>query len=195
MPKSLEYWFTCGSTYNYLTVNRIEAAAADAGIDLVLRPFHLGQIFREAGFWPFHAGTPKMDYMWHDIQRTAKGLGLSPKLPAPYPCPETDIANRIALVTIQEGHGLAWVKASYRVWFEDGLPVGGIENLAASLGSLGLNIDAMLSAAEAADTDLQAYTEHAKALRIFGAPTFVVGEELYWGNDRLEQSLATALQL
>ncbi|NQY60782.1 2-hydroxychromene-2-carboxylate isomerase [Cognatishimia sp.] len=192
MAKTLEYWFTCGSTYNYLTVNRIEKAAASSGVDLVLRPFYLGQIFREAGFWPFHADTPKMDYMWHDIERTAQSMGLSPKLPAPYPCPETDSANRVALATIQAGHGLAWVKASYKAWFEDGLHAGSTENLAASLGGLGLDVDATLAAAEAAHSDLQAYTERAKALRIFGAPTFVVGEELYWGNDRLEQSLAAA---
>lgn len=190
MAKTLEYWFTCGSTYNYLTVNRIEAAAAASGVELVLRPFYLGQIFREAGFWPFHANTPKMDYMWHDIGRTAQGMGLSPNLPAPYPCPETDLANRIALVTIQKGLGLAWVKASYRAWFEDSLHAGGADNIAASLGSLGLDVDETLAATAAADTDLQAYTERAKELRIFGAPTFVVGEELYWGNDRLEQAMA-----
>lgn len=116
-------------------------------------------------------------------------MGLSPKLPAPYPCPETDLANRIALLTIERGLGLGWVKASYVAWYEGGLTVGSAENLAQSLTAVGLDRDEMLAAADAADATLQAATEEARAKGVFGSPSFVAGGELYWGNDRLEQAL------
>ncbi|MEL7117572.1 MAG: DsbA family protein, partial [Pseudomonadota bacterium] len=187
-----EYWFTCGSTYNYLTVNRIEDLADDAGVTLDLRPFYLGKIFRESGYWPFHPDTPKMNYMWDDIERTAATMGLAPDLPAPYPSPETDRANRVAWTMITMGFGLSWVKESYKSWFENGLLVGQDANLDQSLNALGLNRDVGLGREDEADQALLAQTEIAKSKGIFGAPTFVVGDEIYWGNDRLEQALAAA---
>ena len=192
MAKSLEYWFTCGSTYNYLTVHRIEALAEAAGVTLILKPFYLGQIFRETGVWPFQEGSDKTDYMWHDIRRSAVEMGLSPKLPAPYPCPDTDLANRVAQVTIERGLGLAWVKASYVAWYDDGLMAGSMDNLAQSLPRVGLDLDETLASANKIEPRLAANTDEARAKRIFGAPTCVVGTELFWGNDRLEHALAAA---
>ena len=83
---TIDFWLTAGSTYTYLSVNRIEDMAAQAGLRIRLSPFYLGRIFREDGFWPFHPDAARTAYMWRDIARLAQARGLRPKLPAPYAC-------------------------------------------------------------------------------------------------------------
>lgn len=194
MGQTLEYWFTAGSTYNYLTAHRIAGLCQDADVPLVLRPFYLGDLFKETGFWPFHPDTARTRYMWHDIERDAASLGLSPTLPAPYPAPATPLANRVAYVTDQQGRGLAWLNTSYKAWFEDGHLAGSDENLARSLPAVGLEVDEVLSVAESTETEaaLQALTDEAREKGLFGAPSFWVGGEVFWGNDRLEQAVTHA---
>lgn len=194
MAQKLEYWFTAGSTYNYLTAHRIAALCEAAGVPLALRPFYLGDLFKETGFWPFHPDTARTRYMWHDINRDAVRLGLSPTLPAPYPAPATPLANRVAYVTDQQGCGLQWLNASYKAWFENGHLAGSTDNLARSLPAVGLEVDAVLSMAESAATEaaLQTLTDEARQRGLFGAPSFWVSGELFWGNDRLEQAVTHA---
>lgn len=194
MTQTMELWLTAGSTYTYLTCHRVEDAAQAAGVSLEIRPFYLGQLFREAGYWPFHADTPKMAYMWHDIARSAAAMGLHPSLPAPYPAPATDAANRILMVTIRDGLGLRWLRESYREWFENGHLPGDSPNVDRSLAAAGCDPQDVLARAEDPEIDaaLAAHTDTARRLGIFGAPTFRVGDELFWGSDRLDQALAWA---
>ncbi len=191
----LEFWLTAGSTYTYLTVSRIGPMAARAGLRLRLRPFYLGRIFREDGFWPFHPDTARTAYMWRDIARQAQARGLTPALPAPYPAPATERANRIVWAAEEEqGQGLAVLQHAYRAWFEEGHPPGEEPSLTRSLRGAGLEPAAILARADSpeAEAALVAATAEARARGIFGAPSFVAGEELFWGDDRLEQALAWA---
>lgn len=194
MPQPVAFWFTAGSTYTYLTVNRLEQAASAAGIEYSLHPFNLGLLFREAGYWPFPQGAAKTAHMWHDIARQSARLGLSPRLPAPYPAPDVPLANRIAMVMIDDGRGMEWLRASYREWFENGHPPGSAEATARSLAAIGAEPDTVLARANAPDTKAAfvAATDAARQRGIFGSPSFVVGDELFWGDDRLEQALEQA---
>lgn len=188
----IDFWLTAGSTYTYLTVNRIEAMAREAGLQIVLRPFYLGRIFREAGYWPFHPGAAKTAYMWRDIARQARARGLAPSLPARYPAPGTELANRLVWVAEREGGGLAFLKASYRAWFEEGQPPGEDASIAASCAATGLDPETALAAAESpeAHSAMERATEEARALGVFGAPSFMVRGELFWGDDRLPDAIA-----
>lgn len=190
----IEFWLTTGSTYTYLSVNRIAGMAQDAGLGLVLRPFYLGRIFRQDGFWPFHPDTARTRYMWHDIARTARARGLHPKLPAPYPAPGVERANRLVWAAEEQGRGLDFLRASYRCWFEAGHPPGEEPSVSSSLAAAGLDAAATLARAESpeAEAALEAATEEARARGIFGAPSFLVAEELFWGDDRLEAAIAHA---
>lgn len=194
MPHPLAFWFTAGSTYTYLSVQRLEADAKAAGVEFTLHPFNLGLLFREAGYWPFPEGAAKTAYMWHDIARQAARLGLSPRLPAPYPAPDVPLANRIAMVMIEDGLGMAWLKASYREWFDNGHAPGSDEAVRRSLAAVGADEAAVLARANAPETTsaFDAATIEARRRGIFGAPSFVVGDELFWGDDRLDQALALA---
>ena len=194
MTQQIEYWFTAGSTYNYLTAQRIGQACGQAGVPLVLKPFYLGDIFKEAGFWPFHPDTARTRYMWHDIARSASQMGLSPTLPAPYPAPQTPLANRVAFLADAQGVGLDWLIAAYVEWFHAGHLAGEDANLRPSLKAVGLDPDEIIAAAQepATEAALQALTQEARDKGIFGAPSFWVDGELFWGNDRLEAAIAHA---
>lgn len=194
MSHPIDLWLTAGSTYTYLTIMRCEAVAERQGVALRLRPFYLGDIFKDTGFWPFHPGTSRTAYMWRDIERRAEELGLTPSLPAPYPAPNTPLANRIAQIAVDRGVGLPYLRASYEAWFSEGRPAGEPENVRPSLSAVGLDPDEILSAAEdpATEAALQAATDEARRLGVFGSPTFAVGPELFWGDDRLEDAIAWA---
>lgn len=194
---TIDFWLTAGSTYTYLSVNRIGDMAAQAGLRIRLRPFYLGRIFREDGFWPFHPDTARTAYMWRDIGRLARARGLSPTLPAPYPAPATERANRIVWAAEEQGRGLAVLQAAYRDWFEFGHLPGDTPSATRSLHAAGLDPDAILSRADSpeAEAALTAATAEARAQGIFGSPSFVVGDELFWGDDRLPEAIAHAASL
>lgn len=193
MPKPIEFWFTCGSTYTYLATERVRRAVAD-GAEIQLRCLFLGRIFNEDGRWPFPDEAAKTRYMWRDIERRAPALGLSPVLPAPYPAPQTERANRVAHVAIERGKGLPFLSASYVAWFEKGMMPGEDAHLEAALTAVGLDVAEVLSAADAPEVEaaVAANTAEARERGIFGVPTFVVGEEMFWGDDRFEDALSWA---
>ena len=146
---------------------------------------------------PFAKKPVKAAYMWRDIERRAAMYGMVPKLPAPYPLAELERANRVAIVAANEGWCEAYAKESYRRWFEMGELAGSEPNVSASIEKAGQNPGRVLRHAESdsAKAELAAATEQAKALGIFGSPSFVVDGELFWGDDRLDDAIRWLKQL
>src|SRR5581483_8408303 len=188
---AIDFWFSVGSTYTYLTVSRLEKVAAAEGVVFNWRPFSVRAIMREQNNIPFAGKPVKSAYMWRDIQRRAAMYGLAAKVPAPYPLREFDLAHCLALAVLSEGWGRAYIIASYRRWFADGQEPALEPNLSASLAEAGQNPAAALQRAQAEDIGRKydAETGEARRLGIFGSPTFAVGEELFWGDDRLDDAL------
>jgi 2-hydroxychromene-2-carboxylate isomerase len=188
----IDFWFTMGSTYSFLTVSRLHNQMGD--ITFRWRPFHLLIILQEMNHVPFADKPAKMAYMWRDIARRAKMYGIPANLPAPYPAKQSIAANLVALVGMQEGWGPDFVRAAYRNWFQRGEETGSEPNLSRSLTELGQDPARVLALAESetARSLLVEETEEAKRLGIFGSPTFVVGSELFWGDDRLDDAITWA---
>ena len=117
--------------------------------------------------------------------------GLTARVPAPYPLRESEMANRIATVGAKEGWCADYTVASYRHWFQDGLETGVEPNLSESLREVGQEPERVIAEARKEETGsaLQAATDRARLLGIFGSPTFVVGEEIFWGDDRLDDAI------
>lgn len=190
----LDFWFSVGSTYSYLTIMRIGDAAARAGVEIDWHPFSVRAIMREMDNIPFATRPVKARYMWRDIARRAAGYGLSPVVPAPYPLAGFDLANRVAVVGRDEGWCADYARATYRRWFEAGQEAGSEPNLSASLSEIGQDPARVLEQARS-DATAAAYdaaTDAARGHGIFGVPSFVVEGELFWGDDRLEDALAWA---
>jgi 2-hydroxychromene-2-carboxylate isomerase len=193
MP-AIDFWFTMGSTYSYLSVVRLAAVQRASGARFKWRPFHLLVILQEMKHVPFADKPAKTTYMWRDLERRAGLYGIPVKVPAPYPAKQSVVANLVATVGMREGWGEDFVRVAYRRWMQLGQETGSEPNLSESLRELGQDPARVLALAggEEAKAALGAETDAARALGIFGSPTFTVGRELFWGDDRLEDALSWA---
>ena len=187
---SIDFWFSIGSTYSYLSVMRLSSFAQESGIDFVWRPFNVRAIMLEQNNIPFAHKPVNAAYMWRDIERRAAKYGLSPRLPVPYPIEDLPLANQVALLGMREGWGIAYTIETYRLWFEESQPAGSEPNLARSLERLGLEPRETLARATAPEVveALADATVTAKGLGVFGSPSFVVDREVFWGDDRMEDA-------
>ena len=187
----ITFWFTMGSTYTYLTAMRLPEVAKTTGISFKWRPFHLLTILQEMKHVPFADKPAKMAYMWRDIARRAEMYGIPVRVPAPYPAKNSILANKVAVLGLTEGWGIDFVRAAYRRWFQHGEETGAEPNVSTSLREIGQEPDRVL--ARVNDTEigrqLESETGAAGALGIFGSPTFSIGNELFWGDDRLEDAI------
>jgi len=188
---AIDFWFSTGSTYTYLTVSRLPALASAQGVRFNWRPFSVRAIMREQNNIPFAGKPVKTAYMWRDVERRAAMYGLKARVPVPYPLKEFDITHRIAILGLSEGWGIPYIQSSYRRWFVDGLEPGLEPNLSQSLAEVGQDAARCLERAGGGDIArlYDAATAEAKALGIFGSPTFAVDGELFWGDDRLDDAL------
>lgn len=190
--RNVDFWFSIGSTYSYLSVMRLAGVSAETGISFSWQPFNVRVIMREMDNIPFANKPVKAAYMWRDIERRSGQYGLHPMLPAPYPLKELELANRVAVVAKAEGWLEHYAVATYRRWFEYGEPAGSEPNLSQSIAACGQDPARAIDAANSseANASLEAATSMARELGIFGSPTFVVGRELFWGDDRLYDAVA-----
>ncbi|MBF9233201.1 2-hydroxychromene-2-carboxylate isomerase [Microvirga alba] len=189
----LEFWYEFASTYSYLAAMRIEAAAEEAGVALLWRPFLLGPIFAAQGWTtsPFNLFPGKGRYMWRDMEREAARLGLPFYRPDPFP-QNGLLAARIALLGGDHGWGPAFTRAVYTAEFGQGRDISDPVVLSELLTELGVDATSALEKAEtdANKTRLRRIGEEAQSRGIFGAPTFFAEDsEMFWGNDRLERAL------
>lgn len=193
-PK-IEFWYEFASSYSYLSVMRIEALAADAGVAVEWKPFLLGPVFLAMG-WndsPFNIYPPKGRYMWRDLARLADKYGLPFRVPSRFPRNGL-LAARLALLGGEQGWVAEFSRRVMLANFAEDREIGEPEVIGAILAELGLPVDELLAAAVTEDNKraLRRQTERAAELGMFGAPSFRVGDELFWGNDRLEDALAWA---
>jgi 2-hydroxychromene-2-carboxylate isomerase len=189
---NIDFWFSIGSTYSYLSVMRLGRVATETGIEFVWRPFNVREIMVAQNNIPFANKPVKAAYMWRDVARRSDKYGLPPRLPAPYPIPDLPLANQVALLGMREGWGIAYAIETYRLWFEEGLVAGADPNLSRSLRVARQNPEETIvrASADAAATALADQTRAALALGIFGSPTFVVDGEVFWGDDRLDDAIS-----
>jgi len=194
--KEIEFWFSIGSTYTYLSVTRLKEVEQKFEVKFSWQPFSVRKIMLEMDNVPFPPPKQvKADYMWRDIKRRAQGYGFEAKVPAPYPLNEFDLANRIAVIGMQEGWCSEYVIATYRRWFVASLEPGSEPNVSESLREIDQDPERVLELA-ADETIAKAYlsqTEQAQSKRIFGSPSFIVDGELFWGDDRLEDAVNWSL--
>lgn len=192
MQRRIEFFYFIGSTYSYLSVARGDARAAQEGVELLWRPFSVRTLMREQNNVPFANKPLKMKYMWRDLERRAARFGIPFDGVPPYPIDPNEMANLVATLAAREGWCREFTQSAYRRWFLQKQDPGSPDSLSDILGSLGRDADECLRRA-AEDRTRQEYlesTERARQLGIFGSPTFVVGEEIFWGDDRLDDALA-----
>jgi 2-hydroxychromene-2-carboxylate isomerase len=191
----VDFWCELASPYTYLAAMRIDDLARAAGVAVRWQPFLLGPIFAASGWStsPFEIYPDKGRYLWRDVAREADALGLALRRPSRFPRSSV-AAARVALLGVTRGWGPAFARAALAANFAEDREIAAPEVIDELLAGLGLDGPAVRAEADspAHRPALRAATERAVALHIFGAPSFVVGDELFWGNDRLERALAWA---
>jgi 2-hydroxychromene-2-carboxylate isomerase len=192
---AIEIWFEFASNYSYLSVMRIEREAARQGVSVQWRPFLLGPIFKSLGWStsPFVLQPWKTEYVWRDMARQCSKYGLAWQRPSTFPR-ATLLPARVALIGAEHPWMAEYCRQIMQMNFAADRDISGAECVAEVLARLRLPARDILAEAEAEPNKLRLrqQTETAKARGIFGAPTFFVGEEMFWGNDRLDDALAYA---
>jgi len=192
----LEFWYEFASTYSYPAAMRIARLADAAGVPVRWRPFLLGPIFGSQGWTdsPFNIYPVKGRYMWRDLERICARENLPLRQP-PVRFPQNGLkAARLALVGETEGWTAPFTRAVYTANFAEQRDISDDATLAAVLSELGIDPAEAFAAANASENKakLKEQTDEAIARGLFGAPSVTVGDELFWGNDRLEEAIAFA---
>ena len=190
--KDIDFYFSIGSTYTYLTVTRILDVEKKHRIKFNWKPFSVRVIMKEMNNIPFPKDKiNKVNYMWRDIERRAEGYGFFAKTPVPYPLSEFDLANQIAILGLDKGWGTDYIRLTYKKWFQEGKEPAIDPSISEICKELGLIKNEIISEAksEIFEKKYMTNTDSARENKIFGSPSFVVENEIFWGDDRMEDAI------
>jgi 2-hydroxychromene-2-carboxylate isomerase len=183
----LEYFFDYVSPFAYLADTQLPALVERTGAELVYRPFFLGGVMQAAKNSPPITVPNKGAYMVTEMQRWSKRYGVEVN-PNPHFPVNTLHAMRAAIAALDGKRFVDFHKAMFRSVWVQGQNLGDAEVLKSAIDAAGLDGAAILARSKEQDVKdkLRQSSEEAVSRGAFGAPTFFVGEEMFWGNDRLD---------
>ena len=189
---NVSFWFEFASTYSYPAAMRIEALAAQRGVKVAWRAFLLGPIFREQG-WndsPFNIYPVKGRYMWRDLERICAAHEIPLRRPSQFPRNGL-LAARVACWFADAPWLPDFVRAVYRANFAEDRDIASPDTVLQCLAVSGGDPAALFAQAQSPEAKerMRANTDEAISHGIFGAPSLLVGGELFWGHDRIEDAL------
>ena len=190
--KNIDFYFSIGSTYTYLSVTRILDVEKKNQVKFNWKPFSVRMIMKEMNNIPFPKDKiNKVNYMWRDIERRAEGYKFFAKTPVPYPLSEFDLANQIAILGLKMGWGVDYVRLTYKKWFQEGKEPAVEPSLSEVCKELSLNRDEIIIESKTKEIKDEYFlnTDAARENKIFGSPSFMVDNELFWGDDRMEDAI------
>jgi len=192
---NVDFYFSIGSTYTYLSVTRILDIEKKHNVKFNWKPFSVRAIMKEMNNIPFPKDKKnKVDYMWRDIERRSEGYGFFAKTPVPYPLSEFDLANQIAILGLNNGWGIDYVKLTYKKWFQEGKEPAIDPSISEICNELNLNKDEIIASAKDQEIEKKylSNTDSARNHKIFGSPSFISKNEVFWGDDRMEDAIKWA---
>ena len=188
MPPKIDFYWDIGSTNTNFALQLIRPLAARHDATIHYQPLNLGYVFRRHNYQLMDEPRAKLSNRRRDLQRWAARYDLPFRMPDRFPI-KTSRALRGSLVARQYGLEEAYLDAIFSAYWEQNDPsiaeYAGLTRVAAGIG---LNEDGFVAEceSEAVRTGLAEVTERALAEGVFGAPTFVIDGEIYWGKDRFE---------
>ena len=187
--KSVEFLFDFGSPAAYLAWTQLPALCAEAGAELVWRPVLLGGIFQATGNQSPMSIAPKGRYMQDDFARFAKRYGVAFSHNPHFPINTLTLMRGATGLAMREPARLPdYVAAIYPAVWAEQKDMGDAATLAGVLQGAGFEPAAFMALVSdpAVKEQLKADTQEAVARGAFGAPTLFVGQNMYWGQDRLD---------
>ncbi len=182
------FYYDLGSPYSYLAAERVHDVLP---VVPVWQPILLGGIWQQTGSGSWSL-TGKRDEGMREIERRADERGLQPiRWPDPWPT-NTLTAMRVATFAQQAGRAVAFSLAAFRQAFAAGRDLSVTDNVLIAAAACELHPAAVLKGIETRSVKdrLRAATDEAAARGVEGVPTIAVGDELFWGDDRLEEAAA-----
>jgi 2-hydroxychromene-2-carboxylate isomerase len=189
MTARFEFFFDYGSPWSYIANARVSAVAERAQAEVVYRPMLLGGVFKATGN-SSPADNPvesKRRYGALDLKRWAQRAGV-PFQPNPHFPINTLPLMRLAVAAQASGVFRPFHQSLWPAFWADARNLGVPEEVRKVLERDGLDYEGLNAGAQtqAVKDQLKATTEEAVARGAFGAPTFFVGDEMFFGNDRLD---------
>ena len=189
--KQVDYYFTPVSPFTYMGHERFVAIARKHGASIAVKPVDLGKVFSVSGGLPLKQRAPQRQaYRMFELKRWREFLSMPLNLqPKFFPVPG-DLASKWILAALERGteDGLKLAGAVMRaVWVEE-RDVSDAATLSTIASEQGFDAGALAARAASADIGAryEALTQEAIERQVFGAPTFIYRDELFWGQDRLD---------
>lgn len=188
MPDPIVFHFEFSSPYAYFASRHVDAVLGKHGRPILWQPFLLGPAFKASGMAPLVKQPLRGDYARHDWARMARREGIPFVLRPDFP-----------YASLAAGRAFYWLDSSdpalarrfaaavFSAYFGEGRDMTTAEAVAGEAAAQGIDRDALLAAVreERWKQKLKDATDQALAKGVFGAPTFEVDGELFWGSDRL----------
>src|SRR5436305_623791 len=188
------FYFDLGSPYAYLTAERVSALFTEAGLEQPeWQPILLGGLFRhfERDSW---GNGPEREVGMAEVERRAAEYGL-PRLLWPEPWPGNMLmAMRAATFAKQTGRAVSFALAAFRQAFVAGRDLSEPDNVLIAAAGGELHPKALLKAVgtEHVKNALREATDGAAERGVTGVPALVIGDQVFWGDDRVEEAVAAA---
>ncbi len=190
MAEPIDFYFDFSSSYSYIGQHRLQELADNHNREVRWRPVALGAIFKSMGTGPHSPETPKGSYVWKDVERSAADAGLPYHWPEPFPFNSLSAARIYYYIAeTDESKAIEWARAVFDSSFGRGKDCSDPAELTKIAGKLGLDAADLLDACNRDEVKqiLKDATAEAMQKGVFGAPTFFVGGDMYWGADRIDQ--------
>jgi 2-hydroxychromene-2-carboxylate isomerase len=188
----LEFFFDCSSPWTYLAFTRVQPLAAESGADLVWRPILVGGVFNQVNGSVYEQRAnpvpAKARYYAKDLRDWARHVGIAIGTPKPFPVNSVK-AMRGCFVADEHGRLPAFARAVFEAYWGEGRDISQDGELAAIVAAVGLPPEEFFAKIGSPDYKerLRRNTDELIARGGFGSPTlFVGGDDMYFGNDRLE---------
>lgn len=184
----LEFFFDVASPYSYLAATQIHDLGTFSGAEVRWRPFLLGGVFKASGNDMPARVAAKGKYMLTDLNRWAHRYGVEFKFPKTFPM-NSLTAQRVLVAAHEESSKRVepLALALFRAYWVEGADLADTNVVRDVIDQLGLDAERLLELAglDRVKTLLRTWTDEAVERGAFGAPTFFLGGQMYWGNDRL----------
>jgi 2-hydroxychromene-2-carboxylate isomerase len=187
--RRVEYYLSITSPWTFLGHEEFSQIVTEAGVSVIIKPVDFGEVFKVSGGLPLpQRPKQRQRYRMFELQRWRRKRGIPLNLnPKHFPADPT-LGNLAVLAAAEEGlDAMAFADQLMRgVWCEEA-NVADPEFVRAAAKSVGIDGDALLAATQssAITSRYGALTEEAKAASVFGAPTYIIDGEPFWGQDRL----------
>ncbi|SPA22876.1 DSBA oxidoreductase [Cupriavidus taiwanensis] len=188
MTRQVEFFFDFGSPYSYLAWKELPRVAQRTGATIVWRPILLGGVFKATGNHSPAEVPAKLGWLHADTARWAGRYGVPFRQNPHFPV-NTLMLMRGATGYLRQDEAtfLRYADAIFSAMWEQGRNLNDPAEIGAVLAAAGFDPGAALTLVDDPEVKqaLKRDTEHAVTRGVFGAPSFIVGDELFWGNDRL----------